>query len=379
MARFARIGLVMLAVASASGVTLAPAGAQRMQSRMELNGRTFALSAIELDRLTDLGRVVHTLNRGAQDRALDAARSVANSPDARYLLALYQLEIGRQRQDDALRTPALDVLIAASDTPREKLVGYLASRGQIAYRAGDYATASSAWTRLAELQPDDPQTLMNLAQVRAAQSDAAGAADLIRRAIAANRTGPPSEIWYRQWLSITYNARLADQTVAAGRALVTAYPTTENWRQALVAFRQLAAPQDGAEIDLLRLMRVARTLVHADEYQRLTQLLLRANLPAEAKAVLDEGVERGIVEGFAGPIPDIRREIDRALEPQRRRPPASADGMTTSFRLAVGLALAGRRPEAEEALRAIADNRSGGGRWYPDLAGFWLLWLARAG
>ena len=41
-----------------------------------------------------------------------------------------------------------------------------------------------------------------------------------------------------------------------------------------------------------------------------------------------------------------------------------------NVRLGAALALAGRRPEAEAALRAVTGPRA-------DLAGFWLAWLAR--
>jgi predicted Zn-dependent protease len=403
-ARLARIALGMILI----GGALSPGGAQLGQSSLTLNGRTFSLSGIELDRLTALAGVVHTANRGAQDNALAAARSVANTPDARYVLAIYQLEIGRQRQDDALRAPALDVLIADRDTPRDRLVSYLAVRGDIALRNHDYPTASALWTRLRDLQPNDPQGLVNLAQVRAAQDDPAGAIGLIRDGIAAHRSGPSPEGWYRQWLTIAHNARLVDQGAAAAFALLASYPNPANWRFALVAYRQLAAPQEAAEIDLLRLIRTAGALAHSDEYQRLTQLLLHAGLAAEARAVLDEGVSRGIVDGTESPIPDIRREIDRAIQQPRAAAsplitadtrfaegrfaeaaaayqaalqPARPDGAAVNLRLAVAFARAGRRAEAETILHNLAGGAEANepGRFYPDLARFWLLWLAQSG
>ena len=368
---FVGIALALLAGAAATG----PAAAQAQQS-LNLNGRTFALSGEELARLTDLRLVVHGDNRAAQDQALAAARAVVHSPDGRYVLALYEDEIGRQRHDDAMRAPALDVLIADQQTRADRLPAYLGVRGDIAFRAHDYATAAATWGRLAELRPHDPQALVNLAQVREAQGDHAGAVALIHRALA--EPGHGDEIWYRQWLSIAYNARLLDEGVAAARALVGAYPSAENWRLALVLYRQLAAPQGSAEIDLYRLMRVAGVIAHADEYQRFTQLLLHSGAPDEARAVLNEGVSRGIVNEIHAPIPDIRREIDSALQ----RPAAAAaapDAAPAGYRPAVALALAGRRPEAEAAFRTVAGGAAGGPRWYPDLAAFWLLWLARTG
>ena len=351
-------------------------GAQGVQSGLTLNGRTFALSQLEQSRLLELSHLVHGADRGVQDRALAAAEAVVNSPDGRFVLALYQLEIGRQRRDDALRARALDVLIAQREVAPAQLASYLAARGDIAFRAHDDATASALWGRLAEMQPGNPQVLVNLAQVREAQGDHRAAVAFIHRAIGEAGQGTQPEALHRQWLAIAYNAALADESVAAARALVAAYPTADNWRFALVAYRQLAAPQSGAEIDLYRLMRAVGVLAHADEYRRLTQLLLHAGFAAEAKAVLDEGVSRGIVNGTEAPIPDIRREIERALQ-HPQRPALPVQDSAASFHMAVGLALAGRRSEAETAFRAIAGNANAGGRFYPDLAGFWLLWFAR--
>jgi tetratricopeptide (TPR) repeat protein len=387
--RLTRSAAIIVAILCAGALASAPAHAQIEQSSLTLNGVTFALSPEELDRLTALGHVVHTTDRGSQDRALDLARSIANSADARYILALYQFEIGRQRRDDALSAPALDVLIASRLTPHERLASYLGVRGGIAFHAGDYATASALWTRLRALQPNDPEALNNLAQVRAALNDSQGAIDLLRSAIAARRAGPAQEIWYRQWLAIANAARLVDQGVAAAHALVAAYPTPTNWRDSLVAYRQLAAPQGGAEIDLLRLMRTVGALARPAEYQRLAQLLLHAGFAAEARAVLDEGISRGVVNRTESPTPAISAEIDRALAPQRARVasavvPANrgvAPEGAVQFAQAVADYRAGHRPEAEAAFRALAGHAEGQGaaRWYPDLAAFWLAWLAHAG
>lgn len=417
MIRLSRLALGMLVITGGAAVIHVPAGAQQVQSTLTLHGRPLSLSPIEQTRLMELGRLIRGTNRGGQNRALAAAEAVANGVDARYLLATYQLEIGRQRQDDALRVQGLDVLIASQATPTERLPGYLALRGDIAFRNRDFATASSAWGRLAELQPNDPQSLINFAQVRNAQDDAAGALGLIQRGIAARRAGPEPvpEVWYRQWVSIAHNTRRLDQGAAAAQALVVAYPTPENWRFALVAYRQLATPQAAAEIDLLRLMRAAGAFARPAEYQRLAQLLMHAGFVRESRAVLDEGLSRGILNRTESPTPEIIAEVERATSRQAdRRGPIGAgsaqsatgaadillsegrfaeaaaayrallqqggvDIAMANTRLGVALALGGRRGEAEAALRAAAGSADGTAAqgFYPDVARFWLAWLAQ--
>lgn len=363
------------ALALASGAIAAPASAQMMTNTdMTLGGERLTVSRDEMRRLSELGETL-TATPGLQDRALAAARAIVNSPDARHAFATYELEIAQRRHDDVMRAEALDILIVSRRTRPERLASYVAARGEIAYRAHDYALAATLWTRSVELQPGNPQALMNLAQVKAAQAEPDAAADLIRRAIALAGRGQAAvpEVWYRQWLSIAYNGHQLAQTAAAGRALLTAYPNAANWRFALSAYRQLLTAQAAAEIDMLRLMRAAGTFNQSVEFQRLAQLLIRANLPAEARETLADGITRGVVSRDASPIPEISREIDRALA--RQTGPTSLLTAAGNLQSAALLAMAGRRADAEPILRAVADN--GAQDWEKDIAGFWLLWLAR--
>lgn len=91
---------------------LAAGGAQAQvrgpapDASLTLEGRPLALSAAETRAIQELGRV-RTMSVGFQDRALEDAERIVRSADGRYVLALYQLDIARLRQDDALRLRAL--------------------------------------------------------------------------------------------------------------------------------------------------------------------------------------------------------------------------------------------------------------------------------
>jgi Flp pilus assembly protein TadD len=353
----------------------------RVETVMELGGGRLAVSPQEMRALSNLGNLARSGQKVFQDRALAEARRVANSRDARYVLALYELEIARRRGDDAMRAQALDVLIASQLTGRDKLPGHLAARGQIAYRAGDFDTAGKHWGRWIELAPSDPDALANLALVRLAQKDAAGAMLLLERAItarAARRQAVP-EGWHRQRLSIAQQGHLVAPGIDAARALVRAYPTPANWRDALTVYRQLAAPEGALEIDLFRLMRHLGALAQPAEYQRMAQLLRQSGEPGEAKAVLDEGIKRGLLDAGISPTREIIAEVDRAIA----RPPSGAAARSdlpneaaAKVRLGVAQLRAGQRAQAETAFRAASGDPSGGR--YSDLAFFWLTWLAQA-
>jgi tetratricopeptide (TPR) repeat protein len=330
--------------------------------------------------LSSVGNLAQSGQRALQDRALAEARRVANSVDARYVLALYELEISRRRGDNAMRVKALDALIASPITKPDKLRGHLAARGQIAYQAGDLETAGSLWVRLADLTPSDPDAFANLAQVRSAQKDFPGALNLLTRAIAARKGlgQPVSESWHRQRLSIAQQGNLVVPGVQSARALVSAHPTPANWRAALVVYRQLVAADEAFEIDVLRLMRHVHVLTEMAEYQRMAQLLRQSGEPSEAKAVLNEGVARGLLAPQTSPTREIIAEVDRAVAQARkglRAGTAPRGKAGTQVRLGMSHLLGGRRAEAEAAFRSAAENMAGDR--YADLAFFWLTWLAQ--
>jgi tetratricopeptide (TPR) repeat protein len=413
-----RISLLAAFATGAIGAIAQPAHAQRDAINvLELDGAPVSLPSRETERLSVLGTAVRGGRRGIQDAALAAARTAVTSTAGRQILARYELELGRQWGDNALRARALDELIVNPLTPRLRLPGHLSVRGDIAYQLGDLETAGRLWTQLLEINPNDADILSNLAQVRQAQNDATGAAALLERAIAARAASaqPVSEIWYRQRMSVAYQGRLVRPTIAAAQSLVSTYPTARNWRDALVVYRQLVAPQDSFEIDLLRLMRAVGAFARASEYQRLAQLLTRAGAAAEAKAVLDDGLARGHLNAGESPTREIIAEVERAiprdrsrLETMRAQAPAGDLGLADSLagggrhaeaialyraalqrpgvnaaevniRLGMELLFAGERAQAEAAFRQAATDAAAAaqpGR-YADLAQFWLAWLAQ--
>lgn len=375
-----RVCVVFVAVLL-MGVGLADAAhaQDKVSTVMEIGGSKLAVSPQEMRALSALGNLARGAPSGRQDRALADARRIANSRDARFALALYELEIGNRRGDDAMRAGALDVLIASPLTRPERLAGHLAVRGQIAFRAGDLDMAGRLWGRLAALTPTDPDALANLAQVRLAQKDAPGAMDLLDRAIAAREAmgQTADENWYLQRLSIAQQGQLVGPGTAAARALIDSHPSPDNWRIALVVYRQLVVAEGALEIDLFRLTRHVGALTQAAEYQRMAQLLNQAGEPREARAVLGEGVQRGLLDAAVSPTREIIAEVDRAMAKARpdAAPPDLPNAAGAQVRLGMIRLNAGQRAEAEAAFRAAADHPAGGR--YADLGFFWLAWLGR--
>jgi tetratricopeptide (TPR) repeat protein len=158
-------------------------------------------------------------------------------------------------------------------------------------------------------------------------------------------------------------------------------------------------------------MRAARALAGERDYMAYAQAANGAGLAAEAKAVLDEGVSRRMVDpaksGFKELIASAGKKAsaDRAgLGAKQSAAMAAATGTaalaagdsyfaygdyaaaatlyraalqkggadvgSASVRLGAALALAGQRAEAESHLRSVTGPGA-------DLAAYWLAWLRR--
>ena len=390
--------------------------------------RSLNLSREERDTVAALQTAANGVDRAAQDAALSGARARAQSASARYAVAHYQFQIGRQRNDNAMQMQGAQAMIDSGlVTPEEApgLVAYLAGR---ALAGRDASVTDRLIGRLVELQPTNSAALVDYAQYTSAQLPSArgpaainirtNAVSLFQRAFAADRAAGriSPESWYLRGLAVAYdgtrppisNASFGPPALSFARDLVAGYPTPSNWREALAAYRDIAG-DPVLDLDIRRLMRAAGVLAGERDYMEFAGALADARLIGEARAVIDEGLQRNMVE-TARIAPALTARIapraiaaDRAALPGLRTRAQSGTGAVAraaadnfyaygqyaeaatlyglalqkggedpnlvNLRLGAALAMAGRRPEAEAALGLVTGPRA-------DLAGFWLTWLA---
>jgi hypothetical protein len=382
------------------------------------------LSREERAAVTALQAAATGQDRAAQDAALTAARSAARGADARYAVASLQYQIARARGDIPMSTQAIDDMAASGVPDAAEMVPLLATQAARSFGTGDVRATDRMLARMVELQPNNGVVLADAAQIKARLGDRAAAVTLLQRAIAAQRANGQAvpESWYQRAVALAFDGRMAPQTAALGRELVGAYPRPANWRDVLLAFRQTAAPAPAApnqplaidralDLDIKRMMRAATALSGERDYLEFAQALIAARLHGEAKSVLDEGVSRGMLSTSEARVRDLVTQTNgpanqgrAGLAAARTRALAAATGQAAretgdvafgygqyaeaaelyaaalqkggedpnliNNRLGAALAMAGRRPEAEAALRAVTGQRA-------DLAGFWLAWLSR--
>lgn len=351
-------------------------------------------------------------DRAAQDAALAAARTAAQSAGARYAVGNIQFQLGRARGDANMQNQAIDALVASGVPQGAELASLLASQASRTYSSGDLRAVDRLLARIVELQPNNPAVVADYAQFKARLGERPQAVTLFQRAIELQQaTGQRvPESWCHRALALAFDGRLAPQGIALARNLVTAYPSPSNWRDALLAYRQLGTPDAALDVDIGRLLRAAGGLAGERDYLELARNLNTASLPGEAKAVLEEGVARGQLNATEAAVRQLvtqtntrattarnglARARTQALAAASGAPALAAGDAQFGFgnhaeavelyraalqkggedpnlvnsRLGAALALAGQRAEAEAALRAVTGPRA-------DLAGFWLTWLS---
>ncbi|HYD37034.1 MAG TPA: hypothetical protein VEA60_05440 [Allosphingosinicella sp.] len=417
-----RIALgVALVLGTASLVGTAPADAQKKKKgeAAQPAQRSFNLSKEERAALLPIQNAITAKDWATAQAGLPAAVAVAQGPDARYAVGRFQLEIGLGTSNVAMQAEGLDNLIASGQVPATELPVIYRNQGVLANNAGNKAKAETAFARVVELSPNDPEALISLAQVKNDLKKQREAVQLLTRAIDMKKASGQTvdESWYKYALKLAFDGRsdpaLRQSSVALSRQLVAAYPTKENWRDALLIFRDTSSLDPAAELDLLRFMRASGALAGERDWFDLADNLYRAGNYGEAKAVLDDGIAKRMIDPRKAAFAELirlnnaRLNGDRAsLAGEETKAMAGSSGALAlkigdafygygehakavalyraalakggvdanlvNTRIAMALLASGDRAGAEAAFKSLTGTRG-------DLGAFWMAWLARSG
>jgi tetratricopeptide (TPR) repeat protein len=377
--------------------------------------RTYNLTKEERAALAPAQKAVIAKDWATAQAALPAAQAAAQSPDAKYVVGQFILQIGIGLNNEAMQAQAVDALIASGGAQASELPNLYRNQAALALRATppNSAKAEAAYAKLIELVPNDADTLVNLAKMKNDLRKPQEAVSLLDRAIDAKRAAgqPVDESWYKYGLKIAYDNHLGPQAVKFSRGLVSAFPTKENWRDSLLVYRDYGNLDSAGKLDLLRLMRVSKALAGERDWYDYASTVNDAGFPGEAKAVLDEGVALHMVDPkkqafaeilrtssarLAGDRASLAADVARAMAAptgttalklgdayygygdyakaielyRAAQSKGGIDASTVQLRLGMALAMSGDRAGAETAFRAVTGSRA-------DLAAYWLSWLSQ--
>jgi tetratricopeptide (TPR) repeat protein len=404
-----------LAIAAALAVGAACSGAPALAQKKgeEKAQPKLNLSKAARPHIAALQTAVGAGDAAGYQTSLAAAQAAAATPDDRYIIARLQLLHAQKTKDDALKLAATDAAIRSGGAPAEELPLLYRVLGTAQYTAKNYEAAATAFEKLAELQPNNPESIALLADARSKQNRPGDALGAIERAIAAQKAAGQkvSENWYRLGLRYAIESKQPARATGFSRDLLAAYPSPTNWRDSLIVYRDAANLDKDSSLDLMRLMRATKSLKGDADYYELGDLLEDRGLPGETKALIDEGIAaraidsnkpifKNMLSAAAGKVSEDRASLAAAEKKaaadatgkaalvtadayfgygeyakaaalyRTALQKGSVDANLVNTRLGIALAYAGQKAEAEAAFKAVTGARA-------EIASFWMLWLAQ--
>ena len=351
-------------------------------------------------------------DNAAATAGLAAADAAATTADDKYVAGQFRLSLANKTNDLPMQARAIDQIVASgsagatADMPKLRFYG-----GQLAYQANNFPKAIQELTEADRLGYKDGDILIVLADAHFKANQIApglAAADrAVQAKIAAGQKAPES--WYARSASVAYKAKNMTEASRWTREQVRAYPTAQNWRSALIIYRDGGKLDGNVSLDLYRLMRATKSLDGERDYFEYAALASERGLPGEAKAVIDEGMAAGKIPASSRPLAELRTSAngkvaaDRASLATSERSAAGAangrlaantadaylaygddakavglyrtaltkggaDADAINTRLGIALARSGDKAGARAAFAAVTGPRS-------EVAKFWMLYL----
>lgn len=346
---------------------------------------------------------------------LAAAEPLAQQPDEKYYLAATRYELGILTKDKVLQRKALGEMIGSASKMMSNQIELNMVSGNLAYEAGDYPDAIARFSEAARLGSKDVNGFLRLSDAnlklnKFPESLAAIDQAIALETVAANKA-PDS--WYKRAVAIAYQSKSGPDLAKWTRAQIKAYPTAENWRTALVVYRDGAKVEGQQLLDLMRLMLLTKSLAGERDYSEYASVAIERALPGEAKAILEEGIASGAVSKSSVRVSEIltiatgkiagdraslaASEKQASAAPTGKVAKGTADGFLgyredakaialyrlalqkggvdndeVNTRLGIALARSGQKDEARKAFGAVTSSPRA------DIAKFWLLYLDTA-
>ncbi len=343
---------------------------------------------------------------------LAAAEALATQPDEKFYVGAIAYDVYKLTKDPATGRKAINQMINANSKMAANLAELNFVSGNMAYEAGDYADAIAKLTEADRLGWKSVDRLLRLAEAYFKLNQQAQGLTFVERAVAeSNAAGQKApESWYARAASVAYKAKLNAEVAKWTSAQVRAYPTPENWRSALVTYRDGAHLDGQPSLDLFRLMRLTKSLAGERDFFEYASLAIDRALPGEAKSTIEEGFATGVVSKTSRAVNEVLTLATNKIPTDRAsiatseklanaagatgKPAAGAgdaylgygedakaityykmalqkggvDVDQVNTRLGIALARSGQKDEARKYLSAVTGPRA-------DIAKYWMLYL----
>jgi tetratricopeptide (TPR) repeat protein len=208
--------------------------------------------------------------------------------------------------DIKLAGSSFEAVVASGRLAPDEQAKIVRALGSLYYDAEDYPKAITWFTRSLKEGGNDPQTRTLLIQSYYLSNDIPRATSELQKDIAADEGAgrTPSEQTLKLLVSCALKANDKPAYLTSLEKLNTYYPKNEYWIDILSRIQSKPGFSDHLMLDLYRLKATAVQLQTSGEFTDVAQLALLAGFPAEAKKILDQGYQSGVL----GSGPDAAKQ-----------------------------------------------------------------------
>jgi hypothetical protein len=402
-----------LALGAAGTLSVAPALAAKKEKapegpKLELS-KEFRAAAGPVEADIKAGKLDGMVAR------LDALSAQFKAPDEQFILGGRRYELGRATNNAAELRKGVIAMIDSKSSLASNLAQLNAAAGQYAYNAQDFPDALVRLNEAVRLGNKEPDTFILMAESSFRASKFQEGLVYADRAVAAKKAlgqVAPAD-WYQRALSVAVKSKLPVEIAKWSRERVSAYPTPQNWRDALLIYKDGAKLEGQSALDVMRLIRSAKALAGERDYFEYAALAAERGLPGEAKSVIEEGMASGAIGKTSRPLNELLTAASAkvggdlsSLAASEKRASTDAAGKiaagtadaylgygqdskaaplyklalqkgqvdndAVNTRLGIALARQGQSAEARQAFAAVTGART-------DIAKYWMLWLDTKG
>jgi predicted Zn-dependent protease len=151
-------------------------------------------------------RAIRPLEAALEDKdyegakaALSGAQAGAKGSFAKFLVSALQLQLGQATADLAMQSQAIDGALLSGQVPKDTLSSLYRTQGELSIEAKDYPKAETAFGKLVEASPNDPDVIVLLAETKNRAGKPAEALPLLMQAISMKEAAKQQvpEAWFR--------------------------------------------------------------------------------------------------------------------------------------------------------------------------------------
>ena len=296
-----------------------------------------------------------------------AAIAAAQTPDDKFYAGQFAIQYGTAADDNAVQKQGLELALASGKLPAADVGKFNYYLGAAAFNAKDYTGARTAFANAMQAGYQDPEMPALLAESYFNTNAPDQGLDILMKGIEAKRAAGAAapEAWYRRGLGVAYNAKKLDWAARFSNALVSAYPTKQNWSGALSVVRMVGNYQPQEMLDLFRLMDRAGGFNEGAEYLDYLTVADPRRLPGESLKIIDRGIAAGMIKATDSFVAESRTNANSRIAADKASLPglerdARAASATAALAMAAGDAfLSYDNAATAEAMYQIALTKPG--------------------